>query len=556
MPEEVLQKLLLAIQFKLYLSKKNIEETTLQNNQWSDIMSKIQTSKPLENWSTEQLIEIIWWVRESCKETNDIDRKWLSIGLLGVVDYLLYQWKYEQANELLVLVYDIKKTIGDSEWMLAVDIARAKLLVESSKNYSEAVELMKEVLAHSQNSGLTKYSFLALKVMLQWFDQLEENQSKQYDPSERIAYQELYINFLEQQDKARSHNNVLVQNMHNRRKMIKDNEERLIREHKKEIENRQWYTNGATILAIGVVVALLAYGYDRNRRRKKLQRERDKAEELRLKAQQAKIESDEQRKIAQIATGQITSSINYAQRIQQSMLPPQEVLSDYFSENFIFYQPKDTVSGDFYWIKEQRWKIAIGCFDCTWHGVPGWFMSMIWSTTLTHEMDKQQDMNPWKILQSTDIWIRNMLGQDTNNTDLWDGMNGQLCIYDPATKQLKFAWAESSLYIISNWDLEIIKWNRVPVWWSKEVKGGTKNFDTHEISLQSWDTVYMFSDGFRDQFWWPDNKKYLAKNFKNTLLQVNKLDWEEQKQYLEEEFAKRKGNYEQIDDVLVMWLKV
>lgn len=250
----------------------------------------------------------------------------------------------------------------------------------------------------------------------------------------------------------------------------------------------------------------------------------------------------------------ITASINYAKRIQDAMLPSDERIQTVLEECFVFYQPRDIVSGDFYWITEVKNKTIIAVVDCTGHGVPGAFMSVIGSNLLYEIIESQRILSPAKILDALNENVRRHLNQDqTHNRD---GMDMAICVIDKATKILTFAGAKNPLLHVHNNEIEIIKGDRFPI--GGFDKHDQKPFTEHTIIPREDSIFYMYSDGFQDQFGGLAGRKYMSRRFQNYLKTISLLPIKKQKNELAQEFKEWKdsGNEHQIDDVLVIGFRV
>lgn len=249
----------------------------------------------------------------------------------------------------------------------------------------------------------------------------------------------------------------------------------------------------------------------------------------------------------------IKSSINYAQRIQHAMLPHDDLINQYINNSFILFKPRDVVSGDFYWLKpleSNDQSFAVAAVDCTGHGVPGAFMSMVGMNALNTIVGRGIN-SASDILSQLHKEIHTSLKQhDSGNKD---GMDMALCTVHPHKKKLYFAGAKNSLLYIKNGEIFQLKGDKHPI-------GGGKNdevsFAVHEIDLEGEMTFYMNSDGYVDQFGGPKNMKFMSKKFRELLLRITHLPLQKQKERLDDEFLKWKGLKNQIDDVLVMGFKI
>ncbi|WP_291725973.1 SpoIIE family protein phosphatase [Bernardetia sp.] len=247
----------------------------------------------------------------------------------------------------------------------------------------------------------------------------------------------------------------------------------------------------------------------------------------------------------------IVSSINYAKRIQTALLPMEERVKQQIPKHFIFYQPRDIVSGDFYWIEKVEDKIIIAVADCTGHGVPGAFMSMLGSSGLSDAVFQQKLTSPELILTHLHNYIFSALKQ--SKSDNRDGMDIAIVVWNKAQNQLHYAGAMNPLYFIQNEELQTIKADKIPV-------GGTVSreriYTPHTINLTTETTIYLASDGYQDQFGGKDSRKFMTKRFRELLLEISHLPMPEQEKRMADVFERWKGSHKQIDDVLVMGMKL
>jgi len=253
---------------------------------------------------------------------------------------------------------------------------------------------------------------------------------------------------------------------------------------------------------------------------------------------------------------QITDSINYASKIQEAILPSRKAIKQHFPESFIFYKPKDIVSGDFYWFSKHGEKIFIAAVDCTGHSVPGAFMSMIGNTLLNEIINEKRIFNPAEILEKLNIGIINTLkGNDGVSNDAEDdGMEITLCCFDRSLHQLEVACAGHFLYMYQNDDFKTIQGDTNVI--GGMFSGVDTKYTSQLFDFQKKDIVYLFSDGFADQFGAATNSKYYMKNFKKFLSQHTQLELNLQGELLEEEFLRWRGNKVQTDDILVIGLQM
>lgn len=306
-------------------------------------------------------------------------------------------------------------------------------------------------------------------------------------------------------------------------------------QHKQQLEQERLF-NIISMCVIVVFISLslyLIYLFYQKRKANKL-----------LSTQNNQI--TEQKLIIEKKNTQIYDSIQYAKRIQTAMLNREISLNDIIKESFIFFQPKDIVSGDFYWYTKKDDTVLVVAADCTGHGVPGAFMSMIGTNLLNQIIDHENILQPSKILKRLDELIISALHQ--NHSENKDGMDMVVVSFDTNTKKLLFSGAKNPIVIIKNNELQHIKGSKCPV-------GGDymeKFFEENEYLVDSDTYVYLFSDGFEDQFGGPTNSKFMVKRLKETLLNNHKSKMNVQHDVLKTTINDWKGSEKQIDDMLVV----
>ena len=249
---------------------------------------------------------------------------------------------------------------------------------------------------------------------------------------------------------------------------------------------------------------------------------------------------------------EITDSLIYAKRIQSAILPDIKLIYQALKKSFIYYAPKDIVSGDFYGFAQKNSKVIIAAADCTGHGVSGAFMSMIGSSLFNQIINERNITTPSLILDELNEGVIKSLKQRDSESN--DGMDIALCCFDLDNSVIEFSGANRPLWIVRNNTLIIYKANKFPI-------GGLQilhddKFTNHEIKLESNDTIYIFSDGYADQFGGEFGKKFMTRHLKNVLLSIQHLSMPDQSNYLKNLFEQWKGNNEQVDDVLVIGIRI
>lgn len=271
-----------------------------------------------------------------------------------------------------------------------------------------------------------------------------------------------------------------------------------------------------------------------------------KEDHLNAVLMQSKLELEEKNK-------ETIDSIIYAKKIQDAILPIVSNIKKQLPESFVFFLPRDIVSGDFYWFKYTRNKIFIASVDCTGHGVPGAFMSMIGSVLLDDIVTKNKVDKPSEILKQLHDGVVKSLKQSHKSKAARDGMDIAMCVIDDDFKRLSFSGAFRPLILIKSGELVRVKSTSSPI---GGIRDGKIIFENHVFDLQKDDQFYIYSDGYADQFSGLTNKKYMTKKFRNFLLKISPKPMEEQERLLREEFYSWKGDASQVDDVLVIGFKI
>jgi serine phosphatase RsbU (regulator of sigma subunit)/Tfp pilus assembly protein PilF len=317
----------------------------------------------------------------------------------------------------------------------------------------------------------------------------------------------------------------------------------LLKSKQVELESEKYFKNSIIVgLCLAILLAfVIARSLYINKRKNRL-----------ITKQKQIVE--EQKQFIEEKSKEITDSINYAQRIQQAILPPPELLSQIITDNFIFYQPKDVVSGDFYQLYQLDNEIIVVTADCTGHGVPGAFMSMIGNEQLGKIIMERGITQPAAILDALHLGIRKALKQDRSDIETRDGMDLALYKLNYKTLELEYAGANRPLWILENGKINEIKANKQPI-------GGIQSesrtsFTNHSVKLRNGNILFSFTDGFIDQFGGEKGKKYMLKKFGQFLETIGSKPMSQQHNDLIKEFNDWKGNREQIDDILVIGVKV
>jgi serine phosphatase RsbU (regulator of sigma subunit) len=315
------------------------------------------------------------------------------------------------------------------------------------------------------------------------------------------------------------------------------------------------------LLAIGII---LLYYYSLKRSQKLTAELDERRILLEAQSQKLKVQGEELRQQKE----EIISSINYAKYIQSSLLPEEEQLKSLLGEHFVLYKPKDIVSGDFYWISNVENKTVVAAADCTGHGVPGAFMSMLGTALLNEIVNKEYITHPGVILRHLRKEVINSLQQKGERGEQKDGMDIALCTIDIEEMRLQFAGANNPLYLIRKSSLEgvgiphlesggeyqlyEIKGDRMPI----GINDRMDNFTCHEIEIFKGDKFYLLTDGFPDQFGGSDTKKFGYRRFREQLMMDNSSTMADNKLRLEKTLNEWMGDNNQIDDILVIGFSI
>jgi serine phosphatase RsbU (regulator of sigma subunit) len=291
---------------------------------------------------------------------------------------------------------------------------------------------------------------------------------------------------------------------------------------------------GAALSLIIIVVSL---------REKQLRKDKQILED-RVRERTAEIEAQKQ---------EITSSIEYASRIQMAMLPIEDHFRNTFSDHFILFKPRDIVSGDFYWIGEDEKHVFFTVADCTGHGVPGAFMSTMGISTLNEIISNKSDLQANTVLNLLREKTKTSLHQTGKEGEAADGMDVAFCVLHKNKKTLEFSGAYNPMFIFQGGEFKEYKADRMPI---GIYYGEKKSFTNFEINVKKGDEIYIFSDGLADQFGGPDGTKFKKSNLKKLLSEIHDRPMAEQRQIIENVFEKWKGTHDQIDDITIVGVRI
>ena len=544
----------------------------------------------------EELEPALQYFRNSLKVRRELgDRKEIASGLIDVAYIMGLMGNYREANKRLDEALEI--ALEEEYGRMTVNIYN-----QLAKNYDKIGNIKKANQFKDKYASYQEH--LETQTMKQQYEEEQEQSEAKLRKSrlerqkEQAQHQLAQLKYERRQDsiqevvqekqdslaRARRLDSLKQLRINQQEQKMELQEARLERQEAQQRVQRLIIYSVAGGLVLGIV--LLVVMYRSNRARKKAnQALAEKNQEIEKKSEQLqeafnKIEDQNIK---------ITQSITYAQEIQKALFPPKKNLRKYIPESFIFFQPVDLVSGDFYWFKQladkqneprkvleyaqkensagsqepfisgsngnismNHNKFVVSAVDCTGHGVPGAFMSMI-GYNLLDEITHSGVHKPGRILRELHKGIRRTLKQhETNNRD---GMDLSLCVIDREEKKVDFAGAKNPLVYIQDGEVQVIKGDRVPVGGMQSEKERYFSESSVKVDRPTW--FYIFSDGYTDQFGGPQNRKFLLKNLKKLLLDIHKKPMAEQEQMLSKSLNDWMGNNEnQIDDVLVIGFKL
>jgi serine phosphatase RsbU (regulator of sigma subunit)/ligand-binding sensor domain-containing protein len=307
---------------------------------------------------------------------------------------------------------------------------------------------------------------------------------------------------------------------------------------------RSWWFLIAAFASLVALILLIIKTRERNLRQNQINLQR--ALDARTK------EVVRQKELLEISNKDITDSIKYAKNIQQAMLPSHETLDKYFNDTFIYFKPRDIVSGDFYTVEKFENMVVVSCADCTGHGVPGAFMSLIGSTILKEVTTDKTVQNASQVLVKLDSRLREMLNKH-GATSVSDGMDISIFDYDTSTRRLRLASANRSSYLLHKGEWIEIKGDRRNVGGSE--LANKSDYTLHEYTIEPGDIIYLFSDGITDQFGGTLGKKIKKSGLLEWLQATHHAPMKDQREYIKQQFKSWKQDHEQTDDVIVMGIR-
>lgn len=465
----------------------------------------------------------------------------------------VYLSKKEKEKALLNLrkAKVLAKEQNMPELLARIGIEIGEIFIANSE-YQNAIQELKNSVTIAQkinSSGILKNTYQKLSKL---YDKMD-------DKNNALIYMKLFMLESERKYKEENIRSIAeIETLYNIEK--KEKEIDLLKRdnaiNELQAEKRRFYIITLSIgLFLLVILIIILYNRNKlkNRANKALNRQNIAIQEQKEEIETQKEELAETSRKLSDKNQQITDSITYAKQIQDSLLPQLPIIKEVLPESFIFFRPRDIVSGDFYWFTQIENKIAIALVDCTGHGVPGAFMTVLANSLLNQIVIETGITSPDLIVSLLDQKIQQNLHQQQLENANTDGLDIGLVLIDPKNKKLEYSGAKIPLYIYQNNKLEIIKSDRNSVGSTQQSE---KSFTKQEVSYKEGAMIYMSSDGFQDQFGGQENKKYMKSKFRKLLTSMAPKPISDQQNMIEEEFIKWRANNPQTDDILVISFKL
>lgn len=439
----------------------------------------------------------------------------------------------------------ISKEAGDMT-NIAESIEGLGLIEKNRGDYKQALDYFKNAASiYKKMSSLKEYDEALLEIS-DGYEKLKQPDSALLFFQKEASIHDTIFN----EDKQKAIGREEVRYAYEKKQAVEEAESKKQHELEEEHRKRQQliiYAGTGGILLLGIFLIFVV------QRLRITNRQKNIIGEQKEKLDSAFGELGNAKKLLEERHKDLTDSIQYASRIQNALLTSEKYLTEYLKDYFIFFQPKDIVSGDFYWALNRKGKFYIACCDCTGHGVPGAFMSLLNINFLHQTVIEKNITHPNEIFNTVRTNVVDALNPD-GTSDKKDGMDATLCSIDFEKHMLMAACANNPLWIIRNKELIEFKPDKMPI----GISGGDdiKPFTLHEINLLKGDCIYMLSDGFADQFGGPAGKKFKSSQLRELVLSVADKPMKEQRSIFEKTINDWKGSQEQVDDICLIGIRI
>ena len=505
------------------------------------------------------------------REVKAIRHEAISLQNIGRVYFA--QKKYDIAEEFLQNALRIYKMVEESEKIGTIYTELASLKIKEDK-FNDAIKF-------ADSSLIIALDLNALPMQKDCYNLLAESYENKHNHSKAYEFLKQYTTVKDSISEQVAQKLIVSYTRYKIGKKEKEIEAQKLKIETQDVRAKNQEMKMYFSLSALLVMIVLAIVFYRNFKQKirannLLRRQKSEIEDQKEEIEKQRDVVVEQNRIVLEQKKEITDSIIYAKNIQRAVMPSEEFLKNLLPEYFLMFRPKDIVSGDFYWIKKIKNFIVIAVADCTGHGVPGAFMSMLGSLFLNETVTSRSLDDAGQILDRMREKIKKSLHQSGKEGEAKDGMDISFFIIDSETREVQFSGAFNPLYIIRDNDkindvgalqdlgfsiyqppefkatVIEIKGDRQPI----SIYMYEKDFTSHTFQLLEGDRIYSFSDGYPDQFGGEKGKKLKAKNFKNLLLACKNRPMKEQEEFMQNSFDEWKGEIGQIDDVILMGLEI
>ena len=547
---------------RLFKMMKNYDKSIEYVNQSLNIYQKIEGEQEVsigvtlcykelgsiyyEMGITDKAIDYSQKVLDRNKNSNNKLGVANSLSTLGKIYYDIEN--YEKSEDFLIRAMKLKRSLNNQTDLAAVYRYLGKIYLNRGE-LTTARKYLNNSLDFALNQNLRediKESYLELSILYE----------KTNEDNKALAFYKQYTALKD------SLNNQKINELELQYEFDKQQRKREFEEKQKDLEQDaklqrekifKWaFASGFLLMLI------LAYAIFNSYQRKKktnvlLTKQKKEIEEQRDEIEAQRDFVTKQRDQIAHQNTIITDSIEYARRIQSALFPQQKFLDKVLGEYFIYMKPKNIVSGDFYWVAEKGNKVVITVSDCTGHGVPGAFMSMLGIAFLNEIVNKSNGLQANNILDQLRENIMDSLHQEYGSRGSKDGMDMALCIIDKETLKMEYAGAYNPVFIIRNNEIIELKADKMPI--GIHAVKMEKNFTQQQYKLENQDTLYMFSDGYVDQFGGEKGLKFKQKPFKELLLKIADKPMDEQRSEIENTMKAWQGEETQLDDMMVMGIR-